>query len=201
MAMDYFTKWVEAKPTKKTTSQAVCEFIKENIFIRFGVPIKLVIDNTTYFSSSKIIEFYFNNGIHLSHSYDYISQGNGQAESSNKNLINIMKKLVLENQRHWHKKLHEALWVDRITPKRAIGISPFELVYGTEPSLPIPLELSVCKLQQVIEDPIFQDGLEKRIMYLSKFEEEREKLIDHITEHQKRVKTFFDKRARSRKFM
>lgn len=52
----------------------------------------------------------------------------------------------------------------------------------------------------VIEDPIFQDGLEKRIMYLTKLEEKREKLIDHIIEHQRRVKTFFDKRATPRKF-
>lgn len=105
-------------------------------------------DNATYFSSSEITEFCFYNGIHLSHLSDYFPQGNSQAESSNKNLVNIMKKLVSENQREWHKKLHEALWADKITPKRAIGISPFELVYGTKPSLPLPLELPVCKLQR-----------------------------------------------------
>ena len=92
-----------------------------------------------------------------------------------------MKKLVSENQKDWHKRLHEALWEDRVTPKKAIGISPFELLYRVEASLPLLLEFSIYKLQQVIKDPIFQNGLEKCIMYLSKLEEEHNMMVDHIT--------------------
>ena len=77
-----------------------------------------------------------------------------------------------------------------------IGISPFELVYGTEANLPLPLELATCKLRKVIEDDIYRDGLEKRILYLSKLEEERTEIVDHITQHQMRVKEIFDKKAR-----
>lgn len=72
-----------------------------------------------------------------------------------------MKKLVSKNQGDWHKKLHEVPWVDRITPKRDINISAFELIYSTKPSLPLPLELLVGKLHQVIEDRVLQNGLEK----------------------------------------
>lgn len=122
IATDYFTKWVESKSTKKTTSEVVCEFIKENILVRFGVPIKLVMDNTSYFSSIEITDFYFEYGITVGHSFDYFPQGNGQAEYSNKNLINIVNKLVLDSQKNWHKKINEALWADRVTPKRAIGV-------------------------------------------------------------------------------
>ena len=70
-ATDYFTKWLEAKPTKKTTSNVVCEFLKENILVRFGVPVKLVMDNATYFSSTEITSFCFEYGITVSHSSDY----------------------------------------------------------------------------------------------------------------------------------
>ena len=98
-ATDYFTKWVEAKATKKTTSDVVSEFIKENILVRFGVPIKLVMDNASYFSSIEITDFFFEYRITVGHSSDYFPQGNGQAESSNKNLINIVKKLVWNNQK------------------------------------------------------------------------------------------------------
>ena len=96
-AMDYFTKWVEAKATKKTTVELVCKFIKENILVRFSIPIKLVMDNASYFSSVEITNFCFEYEITVSHSSDYFPQGNGQAESSNKNLINIVKKLVSDN--------------------------------------------------------------------------------------------------------
>lgn len=92
-----------------------------------------------------------------------------------------MKQLVSDSQKNWHKKIHEALWVDWVTPKREIGVSPFELVYGTEESLPLPLELASSKLRTVVEDDIYKDGLEKRILYLSKLEEEREEIVDHIT--------------------
>lgn len=53
----------------------------------------------------------------------------------------------------------------------------------------------------MIEDPVFQNGLEKSIMYLTKLKEEHERMIDHIIEYQKCIKTFFDKKAKSRKFM
>ena len=53
----------------------------------------------------------------------------------------------------------------------------------------------------MIEDIVFQNGLEKNIMYLTKLEEECEKLINHSVEHQKHIKIFFDKKYKSRKFM
>ncbi|XP_057844436.2 uncharacterized protein LOC131053805 [Cryptomeria japonica] len=104
-----------------------------------------------------------------------------------------MKKLVSENFKDLHKKLYEALWADRTSPKRAIGMSLFELVYGVGAQVALPLELAATKLQTVIEDVYFQSSLEKRIMHLTKIDEERDKLVDRITEHQMRVKRIFDK--------
>lgn len=57
-----------------------------------------------------------------------------------------MKKLVSENFKDWHKKLCEALWVDHTSPKRAIGMSSFELVYGVGAQVALPLELVATKL-------------------------------------------------------
>ena len=50
--------------------EVVCEFLKEHILVRFGVPLKLVMDNVSYFSSSKIVEFFYDNGIQVGHSFD-----------------------------------------------------------------------------------------------------------------------------------
>ncbi|XP_059066714.1 uncharacterized protein LOC131857940 [Cryptomeria japonica] len=158
-------------------------------------------NNATNFSSAKISLFCYDHGISLSHSSDYYPQGNGQAESNNKNLINIMKKLVSENFKDWHKKLCEALWANRTSPKRAIEMSPFELVYGVGTQVALPLELAATKLQTVIEDVYFQNSLEKQIMHLMRIDEERDKLVDWVTEHQMRAKKIFNKQARPRKFM
>jgi hypothetical protein len=82
------------------------------------------------------------------HSTSYYIQGNGLAESSNKSLVRIIKKLLQENKKAWHKKLIHALWVDRISPKRSIATSPFHIVYGTEAIFPTTLGLPVMRLLQ-----------------------------------------------------
>ena len=68
-------------------------------------------------------------GIKLHYYANYYPQGNGLAESTNKNLIRILKKTVIENQRSWHLVLPNALWSDRVTPKNSLGVSPYTLVY------------------------------------------------------------------------
>ncbi|XP_059076339.1 uncharacterized protein LOC131875723 [Cryptomeria japonica] len=80
-------------------------------------------------------------------------------------------------------------------------MAPFELVYGIGAQVSLPLELSAAKLQSVIEDQFFKNSLEKRVMYLHKLENERDRLVDHITEHQMNVKRIFDKKARPRNFL
>lgn len=75
---NYFTKWVEAIPIRKTSFEVVCSFIKENILVRFGVPLKLVADNATNFSFVEIPLFCYDHGISLTHSFDYYPQGNGK---------------------------------------------------------------------------------------------------------------------------
>ena len=88
-----------------------------------------------------------------------------------------------------------------MTPKRAIGISPFELVYGIEASLPLPLELATSRLRTVIKDDIYKDGLEKRNLYLRNLKDEREEIVDHIMQQQMHVNNLFDKRERPPKVM
>jgi hypothetical protein len=90
----------------------------------------------------------------LGHSTTYYPQGNGLAESSNKSLIRIIKKVLTENKKSWHIHLKYALWENIINTKRSIGMSPFQLIYGLDVILPINLALPVMKLwQDVGEEP------------------------------------------------
>ena len=72
----------------------------------------------------------------------YFSNGNGLVESTNKNLLNILKKTIATHNRNWHSALHNALQADIVTPKYSIGNSPLFLFYGTvkaqnDTSLPV----------------------------------------------------------------
>jgi hypothetical protein len=87
----YFRRWIEAVPLVKVNEEVVLSFIEKNIITRFRVPNSLVFDNATYFSSLKLSEFALEKGVILKYSANYYPQGNGLAESTNKNIICILK--------------------------------------------------------------------------------------------------------------
>eukprot|EP00253_Pinus_taeda_P031663 PITA_31663 len=151
-AIGYFTKCVEAIPLKTTNSESIIEFIDQFIVTRFGVPNALVFDNASYFSGNVMFDFAIKRGFKLKYSANYYPHGNGFAESTNKNLIKIIKRTIEQNHKNWHKSLIFALWADRIMQKASIGSSPFKLVYGKEAVLPTNLILPSLALVQFIEE-------------------------------------------------
>jgi transposase InsO family protein len=114
-------------------------FLEDRIITRFGAPSQITTDNAKAFSSYALVEFCFKYDITLSHSSNYYPQGNGLVESTNKNLMNILKKVVGENKKSWDNKRKYAVWADRITTKTSTGKNPFELVYRLEAKLPMNL--------------------------------------------------------------
>ena len=106
---------------KKEDTDELISFVEENILSRFGVPEKFIKDNCTVFIGSKFIAFYGKYGITMGQSSNYYPQGNKLAKPTNKTLVQILKKIILENQPNWNKKLNNALWASRITPKESTG--------------------------------------------------------------------------------
>ena len=127
-------------------------FLYENIFNRFGCPVRLVTDNAPAFKAMALDKMCDSMGIQLVHSTSHYPQGNGLAESYNKILVMIIRKLLETNHKSWDSNLKFSLWDDRVTNKRSIGISPFKLVYGIEAIFPTQLILPVEKFFQEEED-------------------------------------------------
>ena len=65
VAIDYFTKWVEAMPLKKAKQKDVIQFIKEHIIPRFGIPQSITIDQGTMFTRDEMTYFAKDYGIQL----------------------------------------------------------------------------------------------------------------------------------------
>jgi transposase InsO family protein len=121
---DYFTKWIEAIPTRNVSHKVIIGFL-EDIMARFGCPKRIVTINVASFKAEPLIHFYEHYGITLIHSTPYYPHRNGLAESSNKILIKIVKKLLEDNKRAWDPKLKFSLWDNRVTTNMALGLSPF----------------------------------------------------------------------------
>ena len=84
--------------------------------------------------------------VKIFNSSPYYAQANGQAESSNKILIKLIKKKIEENLRRWHEVLSDALWTHRISRHGATKVTAFELVYGQEAVLLVEVNLDAYRL-------------------------------------------------------
>eukprot|EP00253_Pinus_taeda_P026870 PITA_26870 len=160
-ATDYFTKWIEAIPTRQATDAVIISFLETNILSRFGCPSKLIKDNAVAFKSKRMVKFCYKYNISLGQSTAYHPQGNGLAKSSNKSLVNIIKKFLEINKKGWHKKLVNALWADKVSQKKSIGMSSFKLMYGTDTVFPTSLVVLVVELLQ--ESGSEEDPMQRRI--------------------------------------
>ncbi|GLJ23983.1 hypothetical protein SUGI_0456280 [Cryptomeria japonica] len=98
---DYFTKWVEAIPLRSTTAEVICQFLLENIISRFGIPSTIISDNGTSFKNKDVKKFL--EKYHIKHRFStpYYPQSNGQAESSNKIIEQILRKTVNKHGKDW----------------------------------------------------------------------------------------------------
>ncbi|GKV39547.1 hypothetical protein SLEP1_g47305 [Rubroshorea leprosula] len=141
VAVDYFTKWIKAKPLSTTTEKKVEEFLFNSILCRFGIPKRIIAHNGLQFRATALRSFCNNYGIELSLTSVYTPQSNGQAESANKIVLRGLKTRVLVAHSNWVDELNKVLWSCRTTPSSAIGETPFSLAYGAKAVIPVEVGL------------------------------------------------------------
>ncbi|XP_019244616.1 PREDICTED: uncharacterized protein LOC109224495 [Nicotiana attenuata] len=102
----------------------------------FRHPQEISCDNRPQIIGKTIAEFFEKWHIKRILSTLYRPAGNGQAESSNKTILNILKKKLEDTKGLWPELLPEVLWSYRTTPKTSTGETPYSLVYGTDAMIP-----------------------------------------------------------------
>jgi hypothetical protein len=103
-----------------------------------------------------------------------------------------------DNKKAWDSKLKFSLWADRVTTKRALGLSPFQLVYGVEAIFPSHLALPVEKFFQDYQGE--PDDMIRRIQQLVEVQQTQEQLVDKAYDHQLKIKQAFDKKVKKEDF-
>ncbi|XP_026399847.1 uncharacterized protein LOC113295738 [Papaver somniferum] len=175
----------------------VKKFIWENIVCRFGIPHELVSDNGKQFDSGVIKNFCKNLSIRHNFSAPYYAQSNGQAESTNRVIMDNLKKMLEKEKGKWTEEFPGVLWSYRTTPKRYIGFSPFILTYGTEAVIPTEVHLKTTKTHVV------DYGNNESILALDKklLEEQRETALQQLVRYQQAIKLSYDRKVKERAFM
>ncbi|GJZ72369.1 reverse transcriptase domain-containing protein [Tanacetum coccineum] len=139
VAVDYLSKWVEAKALPTNDARVVCKFLK-SLFARFRTPRAIISDRGTHFSNDQFAKVMLKYGVTHRLSTAYHPQTSGQVEVSNRGLKQILERTVGENHASWSDKLDDALWAFRTAFKTSIGCTLYKLVYGKACHLPIELE-------------------------------------------------------------
>ena len=154
MAIDYFTNWVEATFYSVLKAKHVTWFLENNIIYRFGVPQEIISNNGSHFEGEvqRVMKEY---GIEHHKSFPYRLQANGAIEVDNKNVKNILTKMVV-TYKDWAKKLPFALWGYRTSIRASTGATPYSLVYGSDAMLPIEVEIQ--SLRVLVETKVLEEG-------------------------------------------
>ena len=140
VAIDYFTKWVEATSYKSITQAVVARFLKHNIIFHYGVLGELITDNGTNLNGKMIQQLCQQFKIEHKNSIPYHPQMNGVVEAANKNIKKILVKIT-DTYKDWHEYLLFALCAYRTSVRTSTGATPYSLVYGMEAILPVEVEI------------------------------------------------------------
>ncbi|CAA7018587.1 unnamed protein product [Microthlaspi erraticum] len=154
---DYFTKWVEAKAYKNPTAHDVRNFVWQYIICRHGLPYEIVTDNGGQFVAATFREFCASWNIKITYSTPRYPQANGQAESTNKTIVDGLKKRLEGYQGAWADELDGVLWSHRTTPRTASGETPFSLSHGCEALAPAELHVASLRRSLMPLNPALND--------------------------------------------
>ncbi|XP_070010775.1 uncharacterized protein [Nicotiana sylvestris] len=108
----------------------------------------------------------------------YNVAANGLAETFNKTLCNLLKKVVSKSKRDWHDRTEEDLWAYRTTYRTPTQVTPYSLIYGVEDVL--PLERQIPSLRLAIQEWIIdEENARLRLAELEALDEKRPIITFH----------------------
>jgi hypothetical protein len=169
------------------------------IFPWYGVPRIVISDGGSHLIDRTFQKALSKVGVDHWIATPYHPQMSSQAETSNKQIKNILQKTVNQMGRSWRSKLSEALWAYRMTYKASIGMTPYWLVYGKTCHLLVELQhKAFWAIKKWNMDHKVAET--KRKIQIAKLEEWRKKTYHSAKLYKERTKIWHDKRIKVKQF-
>jgi hypothetical protein len=133
------TSWVEGRAIRKETGKTIANWIFEDIICRWGCITEIVTDNAAAYKSAIawLEQKYGIKGIKIS---PYNSKANGKIEKYHWDIRQMLYKATGGDTTKWYWFLHHVLWADRMTIRKGFGCSPFFMITGAQPILPLDIQ-------------------------------------------------------------
>ncbi|GKE99475.1 reverse transcriptase domain-containing protein, partial [Tanacetum coccineum] len=181
VAIDYLSKWVEAKALPTNDARVVFKFLK-SLFSRFGAPRAIISDHGTYFCNDKFAKVMSKYGVTHRLSTPYHPQTSGQVEVTNRGLKRILERTAF-----------------RTAYKTPIGCTPYKLVYGKACNLPIKLEHKAYWALKHANFDLKTTG-DHRKLQLNELSELRDQAYENLLIFKDKIKKLHDSKIKNRIF-
>nr|GFA76510.1 reverse transcriptase domain-containing protein [Tanacetum cinerariifolium] len=197
VAVDYLSKWVEAKALPTNNARVVVKFLK-SLFSRFGTPKAIISDRGSHFCNDQFLRVMAK--YEVTHRlYSTPPQTSGQVKVTNRRLKRILERTVGENRALWSDKLEDALWAFRTAFKTSIGCTPYRIVYGKACHLPLELEHKAYWALKHVNFDLKTVG-DHRKLQLNELSELRDQAYENSLLYKERTKKLYDDKIKDHIF-
>ncbi|GKD90878.1 reverse transcriptase domain-containing protein [Tanacetum coccineum] len=172
VAIDYFTKWIEAKPVATITGNQVIKFVWDNIVCRYGLLGEIISDNGKQFRDNSFKDW------------------------ANRSLGEGIKARLDARSKNWMEEISYVLWAHRTMIKSSNGDTHFLLMYGTETV--IPAEIGMPTLRTAEVDMVQND--EALEINLDLLKERKEHATIREAKSKARIEKYYNSKVRNTSF-
>jgi transposase InsO family protein len=199
VAVDKFSKWIEAIPITNQEATTAVKFF-ESIIYRYGVPNSIITDNGTNFTSGEFQEFAKKLGIKIKYASVAHPKSNGQVEKANGLVCAGLKKRLLRPLKRaagtWVEELPSVLWSLRTTPNSSTEYTSFFLLFGAKAVLPTDVRYYAPHVVAYVEEDAEKALADAQDL----LDEARDVALACSAVYQQSLRNYHNRRVRGRSF-
>ena len=158
---DHFTRLAQAIPTRNMSARTTAQAFFDNFVTYYGIPYKIHSDQGGSFEGKIIKELCDITGISKSRTTPYHPMGNGMTEKYNRTLLDMLGTLQPEQKSKWKDHVRPLIHAYNCIRHESTGHSPYFLMFGREPHLPIDLLFGINRPEKQTTNKYVQEMKER----------------------------------------